>query len=81
MRGLFLALVLAAGPATAGPNPQLLRSIESRLRPYGVIVDTATLSTRQAAALHLTLSERGRDPDETRRRLRTILLWEKGERR
>ncbi len=81
MRRLVLALVLLAAPATADPNPQLLASIRLRLSEYGLKVDVSQLSTRQAAALHLTMA---RDEDgyfETRRKLKAILNWQEEDER
>ena len=76
MRVGLLLLFLAAASAQAGPNPQLLASIDGRLARYGLEVDVFTLSTRQAAALHLALADGHDGWLETRRRLKTILRWD-----
>ncbi len=54
---LTAALTFAPVAATAAPNEQLLRSIEHRLQFWNVgPVDYSTLTTSQAAALHLRLT-------------------------
>ncbi len=81
MRRALLILLLATVPAAAAPNPQLLRSIEIRLERYDVDVDVTTLSTRQAAALHLELSDPENSYFDVRRKLISILNWKTEERR
>ena len=71
---LILALLLASVPAAAraDPNPQLVASIEQRLRVYRIRADVSQYATSTVAALHLTLSQ----PEgyfTTRRKLRAIL--------
>ena len=60
----FLVLFLA--PANADPNPQLVRSVETRLAHYGLHVDVSQFATSTVARLHLTLV--GRDPYSKKRR-------------
>lgn len=71
---LIAALVLAAAPVLADPNPQLTQSVAHRLASYGIRVDPAELTTAQAAALHLMLvSKRDRGYTYIRRRAELIL--------
>lgn len=79
MRSLVFLLWSAMLPTgvAAGPNPQLLALIENRLPYYDLRVDVSQLTTRQAAALHMTMVSDGDDWFEKRRRLRTILSWDK----
>ncbi|WP_298258812.1 hypothetical protein [uncultured Litoreibacter sp.] len=81
---LVSALVVLSAPAFAAPNEQLLRSIEHRLAFWNVgEVDYSALTTSQAAALHLKLSNApsrfsGRS-SFFRQELLTILQWDGSE--
>lgn len=82
---LIAALLASATPAAAAPNEQLLRSIEHRLAFWNVgPVDYDALTTSQAAALHLKLTNApprfsGR-AHMFRQELLTILRWDGSER-
>ncbi|SFR33260.1 hypothetical protein [Litoreibacter janthinus] len=82
--GVIAALLVLAAPVTAAPNEQLLRSIENRLVFWNVgPVDYKALSTSQAAALHMKLSNApsrfsGRS-HMFRQELLTILRWDGSE--
>ena len=60
-RTLAFALCAAlAAPAVAGPNPQLTHLVAQRLDRIGIHVVPETLTTAQAAGLHMMLvSTRG----------------------
>lgn len=80
---LILALSLTVAlPATAGPNAQLVTSVQHRLNVLGFRdVDAGTLSTAQIAALHLyldgpVLDFGGFDRMNARSRVKVILGWE-----
>ncbi len=60
IRIAILALALAAGPALAGPSPQLALSVANRLAFYGIQVEPELLTTSQAAALHTYMSSHRR---------------------
>jgi len=88
IRVLFLSALMALAPlaVTAGPNKQLLRSIENRLNIWNVgVVDYDALTTSQASALHLKLSNPpGRFTGRAhlfRQELLTILKWDGSERK
>lgn len=78
---LIAALVTLSAPASAAPNEQLLRSIENRLSIWNLgPVDYSKLTSSQAAALHIKLSN-GPSPNSGgasffRQELRTILNWD-----
>lgn len=88
IRAVVLSGVLALLPvmSVAAPNAQLLRSIESRLQFWNVgPVDYDALTTSQAAALHLKLTNApprfsGR-AHLFRQELKTILGWDGSERK
>lgn len=88
IRALCISALLALVPATAGaaPNAQLLRSIEHRLNIWNVgPVDYDSLTTSQASALHLKLTNApsrfsGR-ASFFRQELITILNWDGSERK
>ena len=76
-----LILLLLAAPVQAAPNEQLLQSIEHRLKSWNVgPVDYDRLTTRQAAALHLKLTNApprfGQRAFLFRQELKTILKWD-----
>ena len=83
---LLAALIATAAPAVAAPNEQLLRSIENRLAFWNVgPVDYKALTTSQAAALHLKLTNApsrfsGR-AHIFRQALMTILRWDGSEKK
>lgn len=84
--GLVAALLIAVPmTASAAPNEQLLRSIEHRLKFWNVgEVDYSNLTTSQASALHLKLTNApsrfsGR-AHIFRQELLTILRWDGSER-
>lgn len=71
---LIGAMVLAAAPAFADPNPQLALSVAHRLSSYGIDVDPEALTTEQASALHLMLvTKRDEGYSYIRRRAKLIL--------
>lgn len=82
---LLAALIALTAPAVAAPNEQLLRSIEHRLAFWNVgEVDYKALTTSQAAALHMKLTNApsrfsGRS-HMFRQELLTILRWDGSER-
>ena len=87
IRAALVASLLALGtPVAAGPNQQLLRSIEHRLAAWNVgEVDYAALTTSQAAALHMKLTNApsrisGR-AHMFRQELMTILGWDGSEKK
>lgn len=66
-----VACLLAVPALADGPGPQLLLQIESGLAQRGIEADLTSLTTAQAAALHLELSS----PNDTEEiRSRSILL-------
>lgn len=72
MRKLALALIVAAAPALADPNPQLVASVEARLAHYGLSADVSQFATSTVAQLHFALSS----PEgyfRTKQKLRSIL--------
>ena len=81
---LIAGLFALSAPAVAAPNEQLLRSIEHRLTFWNVgEVDYKALTTSQAAALHMKLSNApprfsGR-AHMFRQELLTILRWDGSE--
>jgi hypothetical protein len=83
---LLAALIATAAPAVAAPNEQLLRSIENKLTFWNVgPVDYKALTTSQAAALHLKLTNApsrfsGR-AHIFRQELMTILRWDGSEKK
>ena len=83
--GLIAALLVLASPVNAAPNGQLLRSIEHRLAFWNVgEVDYKALTTSQAAALHIKLTNApsrfsGRS-HMFRQELLAILRWDGSER-
>ena len=82
LQSALLALALLAPPgASADPNPQLLALIENSIGRYGLWVDVSQLSTRQAAALHLTMASGSDGHLETRRKLISILNWDEEDER
>lgn len=86
LRSVALAILLSLAPvaASAAPNAQLLASISARLSQWNVgPVDYNALTTSQAAALHLKLSDApprfsGR-AHLFRQELITILNWDGSE--
>ncbi|RLJ41109.1 hypothetical protein BCF46_2897 [Litoreibacter meonggei] len=82
--GLIATLLALASPVSAAPNEQLLRSIEHRLAFWNVgPVDYNALTTSQAAALHMKLTNApsrfsGRS-HMFRQELLTILSWDGSE--
>ena len=50
----LLSLVIGAS-ASADPNPQLVRSVESGLAQYGLHSDVSTFATSTVARLYMTL--------------------------
>lgn len=83
--GILAALIATAAPAYSAPNEQLLRSIEHRLAFWNVgQVDYSKLTTSQAAALHMKLtnapSRFGGRSAFFRQELLTILRWDGSER-
>ena len=80
----IVALMALTAPVSAAPNEQLLRSIEHRLAFWNVgPVDYKALTTSQAAALHMKLSNApsrfsGRS-HMFRQELLTILRWDGSE--
>ena len=88
IRAVLIAALLAATPlaVAAAPNEQLLRSIEHRLAFWNVgPVDYLALTTSQAAALHLKLTNAPPRFSQRaflfRQELKTILQWDGSERK
>lgn len=82
---LISTLVLTGAPAGAGPNKQLLRSIEFQLRNFNLgEIDYDALTTTQAAALHFKLSNQpaglSAQSASFRNELLVILRWDGRER-
>lgn len=82
-RALAAAMVvsLAAAPAIAAPNAQLVASVQQRLNKMGFsAVDAGLLSTRQIAALHMQLQggapSFGPEWVTTRQKVTVILGWD-----
>ncbi|MGI9388673.1 MAG: hypothetical protein ACR2O1_01335 [Boseongicola sp.] len=71
---VFIALLftVAGAFASAGPNPQLVSSVESGLAHYGLYPDVSSLDTHTVARLHMTLSSRQTDGRKVRE-LKSIL--------
>ncbi|MGB3553085.1 MAG: hypothetical protein WBA25_00425 [Jannaschia sp.] len=81
LRALAVAASLAATPAVAAPNAQLVTSVQQRLDRIGFdAVEARSLTTRQIAALHMELQGRALAPGprwiDTRQRVRVILGWD-----
>lgn len=69
---ILLVVFVTVTPVAADPNPQLVSSVENRLKHYGLSADVKQFATSTVAALHLTLSS----PEgylKTRRQLQAIL--------
>ena len=66
----LLSTVIAAS-ASAGPNPQLVRSVEHGLAKYGLHADVSTFDTHTVASLYMTLYSR--EKHGRKARLKTIL--------
>lgn len=88
VRAIFVAAIMATAPmaVAAAPNEQLLRSIEHRLTFWNVgPVDYQTLTTAQASALHLKLTNAPSRFSQRaflfRQELKTILQWDGSERK
>jgi len=79
MRVLAILLLLLPTVASAAPGKQLTRLIEQNLKEYRIETDVSKLTTSQAAALHLELS----NPENqffgsdfrTRQVINSILRW------
>ena len=74
MKRIFFALILsiAATQTVADANPQLVASVEHRLRAYHLQADVSQFSLTTVARLHFALSENESYLDK-RRRLKWIL--------
>ena len=77
VRSLLVALSLAVVPAAAAadPNPQLLRTVETRLAYYDLHPDMRSLTTAQAGALHMAMMDDEDGYFRTRAKLKAILRW------
>ena len=54
----LLALSVQISPSPAGPNTQLVASVEHRLARYGLSADVSQYTTSTVARLHFALNER-----------------------
>lgn len=67
-----LTAALLATQAAAGPNPQLVTSVQTGLAQYGLHPDVSQFATSTVVRLHMTLSST-EDLYDTRAKLIAIL--------